>query len=126
MTWELYLQLCKELYKISEWRSELTWADNSNGDSNPQIINSDSDYLGHNIYRIAYAYDLGYLLRKLPQPFSLLHRNGEWECGRADPSKDVRYEPEYYWQTAAIPEDAACKLAIELFKSGVLKKGSDV
>lgn len=66
------------------------------------------------------AYDLGYLLRKLPRRIDgydelRLEPNQStdgWNC-----SYDF-YKP--YGATADTPEDAAAKLAIQLFKEGVL------
>lgn len=72
------------------------------------------------------AYDLGYLLRKLPETMERIYhltltRAGEgdysWRCGYVDGT--FIEGPSIYADT---PEDAACKLAIELFKQGVLRK----
>jgi hypothetical protein len=58
------------------------------------------------------AYDLGYLLRKLPQPYSIM----AYSTGRL-----VAVQGEVT-ATADTPEDAAAKLAIELFKQGILTR----
>lgn len=60
------------------------------------------------------SYDLGYVLRKLP-PGSRVFRatNGSWAAVRSSHAKATWTET---------PEDAAAKLAIELFKQGILTK----
>lgn len=104
------LELCEELYELSGW-VDTTYFD------------KDGKY--------QFAYDLGYLLRKLPNmvkdddgttvvtddasdgmPFSLTH------C--EDASWVADYQG-YLYGHAATPEDAVAKLAIELFKQGILK-----
>ena len=74
------------------------------------------------------AYDCGYLLRKLP---ALLGKRGSnsAECLRLGKDKE-RYLAGYIgvdlvWGfpcEAETPENALCKLSIELFKQGVLTK----
>lgn len=72
-------------------------------------------------------YTLGYLLRKLPhhieklghyESLSLDSIGNQWNCryGIMSPAK--------LEASAKTPEDAACKLAISLIKSGLLKKES--
>lgn len=57
-------------------------------------------------------YSLGYLMRKLPDDDYELFKNSSWLMrGMAGPTT-----------FAGTPEDAAAKLAIELFKQGILKK----
>lgn len=96
-------ELCKELYELSGWESG-QWVNVNTG------TKLDGRYP---------AYDLGYLLRKLPTTEIYHGRNktgdykAEWRFYGGD-SKVIRF-----W--AATPEDAACKLAIELFKQGILK-----
>ena len=102
------LELSKTLWKLSGW-----------------------DYLSHqwlSPYDDSHpVYDLGYLLRKLPQ--------NSW-VGYVDTSgrRDFALAKTYAWNEkgddinkiaecrADTPEDAACLLAIELFKHGVLKR----
>lgn len=102
------LELCKELYELSGWSSQITH-------NEPTPSSSLVDQVP-----ICPAYDLGYLLRELP------HR-----------ARVIRHNPPYTdvdcylvtWNTSShnyqfsedTPEDAACKLAIELWKQGVLK-----
>lgn len=117
------LELCRELYELSGWgdgsdMNKLKWLDYYDDWSVP-------------------AYDLGYLLRKLP---SYIEQQGnldgidrqrrvafqirKWE--RPEVVWFAEYHEIYYrplYRTEAdTPEDAACKLAIELFKQGILKK----
>jgi hypothetical protein len=116
------LELCKELYELSHWTlTEKHW------------------YQGKPIYNSPWgwdcsAYDLGFLLEKLPKyhkvgktaycldlrPRMLLDGTHyhSWWCG-------LWYEHGGGARGLAVgeadtPEDAACKLAIELFKQGVL------
>lgn len=91
------LELCQELHKLSGWDEE--WLSHSN--TTPK-------------------YDLGYLLRKLP-PSTEIKRMGK---ARAD---IVRLGEYVAWNDnhkgryhADTPEDATAKLAIELFKQGIL------
>ena len=72
------------------------------------------------------AYDLGYLLRKLPHYDAegwdlVLTYAGEEHiiAGYQDPEDTLAWHTKV---SDAIPEDAAAKLAIELFKQGALKR----
>lgn len=133
-------ELCGKLYELSDW--EMTGSESWNWWQRKRINADrfrDSPFLGLSIKRptdsrtgrtvsevthyrsyIAPAYDLGYLLRKLPPNLGdglhlvLENDDGGWAI-------------EYYTRqksgpsaSAAIPEDAACRLAIELFKQGIL------
>jgi hypothetical protein len=112
------LELCKELYELSGWD------------------NGWYSYWGRGIVardsteqRICPAYDLGYLLRKLPQ--------NTW-VGYVDTSgrRDYAQAKTYAWNeqgndiikvtqcSADTPEDAACKLAIELCTRDMLRRES--
>jgi hypothetical protein len=113
------LELCKELYGLSGWgrgmgdRTAWEYTQYEEG-SNWRVTP-----WGYGIcYASHVAYDLGYLLRELPRDF-ILHpiAGAQWEIQYA-PGMSNR---EKIYQ-ADTPEDAACKLAIELFKQGVLKK----
>ena len=102
--------LCTELFELSDWGKY--WTDESRDNGIP-------------------AYDLSYLLRKLPvehkeatlklSAFTLDGKSfyyADYEhVPELDPSWDV-----FNTQPADTPEDAAAKLAIELFKRGVLSK----
>lgn len=67
------------------------------------------------------AYDLGYLLRKLPEGFTIVTRfNDEWLASWA-PHVD---EPDYA-HLARTPEDAISMLIMELIEKGILKVRRD-
>lgn len=112
------LELSKELYELSHWDLD---DDNDtvydNPDDNPFKIDGVPQ-------RIIPAYDLGYLLRKLVTDDQLvldyieIDFNGvNWRAYvKQDFGKDELFE------TADTPEDCAAKLAIELFRQGVLKR----
>lgn len=90
------IDLCKELYELSGWGTAKegdVWTDAS----------------GHP------RYELGYLLRKLPNGTNVMYNNE-----RSAASYEVPIGELYLY--GKTPEDAACKLAIELLKKGVLTK----
>lgn len=109
------LELCQDLYKLSGWNlTEKHW------------------YKGEPVYHAPYpwdcpAYDLGFLLEKLgnlhvelKRPYSNSEPINLWSCMAVyDDGEEL---PAYLIESANTPEDAACKLAIELFKHGVLKR----
>jgi len=117
------LELCKELYELSAWEEEGAelWCLAIRGDEKfapalPHFIGSFP------------SYSLGFLLRNLPayldeRKYASLGSinldvvdNRMWACGYGVMA------PAVLKQYADTPEDAVCKLAIELFKQGVLKK----
>lgn len=128
-------ELCQELYELSEWgktqfpyhigdglQKYFQYADKSN---TPYIADgtdySIKDYEKEGTH--IPAYDLGYLLRKLDYKWVKLEHSFEvdeptnrWTCSFL--SDDIYG----FVEDADTPEDAACKLAIELFKQGVLSK----
>lgn len=142
--------LCKELYELSGWGKQgdvmYSWIKYSlkdNPDTYPwpyPLINNMSELQlatanGEQEYSYP-AYDLGYLLRKLPQDIQehyltleicTAHGKPEWS---ADYIKfdSMKLEISYLLSDdnadithADTPEDAACRLAIELIKQGVIK-----
>lgn len=105
------LELCKELYELSGWSSQIT-----HNEPTPS-----SSLVGQ--VPICPAYTLGYLLRKLPVTVP----NEEVKLNLTRFSENF-YTASYAWEDdfapygdGNTPEDAACKLAIELWKQGVLK-----
>lgn len=118
------LELCKELYELSGWKA--TSNTFRYGNEKLDWIQSDD---GKDWYLP--AYDLGYLLRQLPES-TTLRRNkakaikasnwhGEWAIGvYGDQYREVG------GKHGDTPEDAAAKLAIELFKQGILTRVGDV
>ena len=118
------LSLCKDLYQRSGWKGTdyfyqfIEYSDLSTG---YYLINP---VLETPLHANAYpAYDLGFLLRRLPRQawqkdFYLLVSDSEWVAGYD--SKHPTGLPRSAF--ADTPEDAACKLCVELFKKGILKK----
>lgn len=108
------LDLCKELYELSGWDDsewkEITqkWRFKHRKDTNPELAIQPYQYkFGEYIP----AYDLGYLLRKLPRETIL--------SNISDNGWTIVYGGKGLYK-ATTPENAACKLAIELFKKGIL------
>lgn len=131
------LELSKELYELSGWGEELDygWAYQVNRSELVHLAGGDG--IGEN-FDFAPAYTAGYLLRALPAdlpnpewggfdqpkkvPLELAHvmaGAGEWWA-----QYHVRYNVPIACVYADTAEDALCKLAIELFKAGVLEKKS--
>lgn len=114
------LELCKELYGYSAdlWpdafvQHEWVWGMQT-AESDPHIYPTDSE-----LWTKWPAYDLGYLLRKLPQvslEHPVLHDEAYWRCW----SNIVGIGEDVPVGQADTPEDAACLLAIALIKQGVL------
>lgn len=134
------LELCKELYELSGWaQTYFIWMDLQ--DQEPFVSDGKTGGIRKadgtpGTYQDAFdggtdwlpAYDLGYLMRKLqteleagkddytPKDEFLLDCLYDiWTC-RTTWNKYKNYSAE-----ADTPEDCAAKLAIELFKQGILK-----
>jgi hypothetical protein len=108
-------ELCRELYERSGW---LTGVDGNcyvslTGERRGFEVRPLTD-TGNDRIQICPAYDLGYLLRRLPVGNVLTSVEDKWI---ASSSPKVT--------TATTPEDAAAKLAIELFKQGIMQRGGD-
>lgn len=132
------LRLCRTLYELSGWRGNTYWYDRSCDCEEISVF--DSIYVSPNGSDIP-AYDLGFLLRKLPPNFHtgdvrgafefFLKTTGrEWFAGYNKPEMGKwLYDNNHgVWErpcTADIPENALCKLCIELFNQGVLKPESE-
>lgn len=120
------LELCRELYELSGWEQTRFWYAKDLAPSDPDIFQPADPH--RNRYADVPAYDLGYLLRKLPlkvkdeyqgDVFGVrLRQTGGtgWIVYYGEPGKST----EMHFNSADTPEDAAAKLAIELLKSGVL------
>lgn len=121
------LDLCKELYKRSGWNNTYhRWSKNIYG----KDVVIDTAAAGSTTP----AYDLGYLLRRLPKnvtefwgkfyPASpcLMYSGTQWVIFYQSTMTGEHNTDELFGQFADHPEDAACLLAIELFKQRVLKK----
>lgn len=118
------LDLCKDLYELSGWNDTYTmWGEDD--DSNVRMLKNDY-YIG--VDYLAPAYDLGYLLRKLPN--NMESGNGKTHWLTLSPLDREAWSASYEYENndanqlewANTPEDAAAKLAIQLFKQGILKK----
>lgn len=127
-------ELCEELYTISGWEDNSTDSRHYNGVT---LSSGKVDSVP--------AYDLGFLLRKLPDGVKLFREN-LYISAEGDSREQWRIEPgdcEYLTTgkeqielpmgelgseypedvTADTPEDAAVLLCIELFQQGVLQRG---
>ena len=116
------LELCKELYELSGWEDISTGAQYW-----LEFKGQEAALFG---FKFAYefddgipAYDLGYLLRKLPPRIVLSQRTGKtWDadcyCGQVN---GVRVKDTSVYAHANTPENATAKLCIELIKQGILK-----
>ncbi len=120
------LELCKELYELSGWVSSCCHT----------VRNEHGVATSH-----WYQYELGYLLRSLPQRIDLDEDKWAEAFDSSTPETfflawemdtmqnrwrvQMQIEDEVITPTlfeAASPEDALCQLFIELFKQGVLTK----
>lgn len=138
------LELCKDLYELSGWgytyhafgvgEHDLTdkqwyWFEGKRTGSYWEAIKADwydrDPFDGrrptattHRMDLLAPAYDLGYLLRKLPQVHISQQPShwAAWCVSEATANIDTI--------CGDTPEDAAAKLAIELFKQGVFTRDS--
>lgn len=126
------LELCEELHKLSGWENTHfnTWlsteSDEVTTSANNALFGYGVENKAGSIYCIP-AYDCGYLLRKLPAYVESGHielanfDTAGWKIGYYNGNPTLKML-EYTIQNADTPEDALCKLAIELFKVGVLKR----
>lgn len=121
------LGLCKELYEVSGWTGTFNFWEQSDGVPSgepyliqPELMRRYGLWGTQEVKKRWPAYDLGYLLRKLPERDKdirntvMLGRatgNQGWSCIYRD-----------FAGLGDTPEDAAAKLAIELFKQKILQK----
>ena len=136
------LKLCKELYEVSGWEDTYMAWDVSDRTDLPfeNVVIADDV-----IFTYFPAYDLGFLLRKLPLTTGFDNEKWEEVYGRSLPSyffmardldtMDNKWRVQYQGEDqedviedtmfdADTPEDATAKLCIDLFNQGVLKGGS--
>lgn len=126
------LELCKTLYELSDWydtSSGFCW---STLGVKPYLI-ADTDRYGDTEFP---AYDLGFMLRKLP-----VNRAFEWTDEDTKETREYRgnvfvgytaqstavagyhgSDASFHLKYADTPEDALAKLCIELLKQGILTK----
>jgi hypothetical protein len=116
------LELCRELYELSGWelpKSDfMKWVEYPEGTS-ALWAGSNPEHLDEVLASYP-AYPLGYLLRKLPRTVILesnIYPKENWSAQYYSGEPD----DEGTELLADTPENAACKLAIELWKQGVLK-----
>jgi hypothetical protein len=107
------LELCKELYELSNW-GDCELRHDIRG-SEPMVLHGHIAAPG-----CTPAYGLGYLLRKLPPERLGGRLCVEWQY--EDTWKAMYYAVGLEGELADTPENALCKLAIELFKQGVLTR----
>lgn len=117
------LELCKELYELSGWENtDGLWYTDTWGNTKVGSLAR----IRRNPRPTYSAYDLGYLLRKLQDLEGLAvyrchHQDNSWNwSAQCDDEESVINAS--YFHYADTPEDAICKLAIELFKEGALLK----
>jgi hypothetical protein len=115
MSYVASLELCRELYELSGWQGT---GDYFGVEQKKDIVTENLIMRGNRII-VAPAYDLGYLLRKLCRHnhfvVNLMDLQNRWVADAGG----------FGTGQADTPEDAACKLAIELFKQGVLSPQLD-
>ena len=135
------LEVSKELYEVSGWGYNHKQGDYCNfiwrqGSYKPYLTSLDENEHIPSIRKdldkaIAPAYDLGYLLRKLPVLKDIDFRveqdgadeNGDcWVAYGVDYAAHREGDSNRWWSTDNAPEDATAKLCIELFKQGILTK----
>ena len=111
--------LCQTLHELSGWDdTDHHWSKDIDG--RDTVITTGASGT------IIPAYDLGYLLRKLPAGTRI---SKEHDASPEHPNETPAHyracydtsEHLHFWLGASTPEDAACLLAIELLKSGIMK-----
>ena len=129
-------ELCKELYELSGWGGESTefhyYREPDDEALQVQHVTYCPFYAEDQHYP---AYDLGYLLRKLPANVVSREYQGKYAqlWLRKQDEESVLYFGFYavmseidcrsdFGVHAETPEDVAAKLSIELFKQGILTK----
>lgn len=106
------LELSKELYAISGWDdSPHTWFLMDENTSNRVMALDD----------LSPAYDLGYLIRKLP-PQSYIATRANSGATASTGNYKAGQHPFPYTVYGDTPENAAAKLCIELFKQNILTR----
>lgn len=126
------LELCKELYELSGWHDTQQYGyQKSEDDYAIQYqVNKETKpgwwwYEGISAWA---AYDLGYLLRKLPESIEDSESYKLWLSMDNLGSDGWQFSYRKFTDkpatlaVAGTPENAACKLTIELFKQGILNK----
>lgn len=137
------LELCKELYELSGWANpdasvplekastywtSWVWCKESQA-SDWDIYIAGEEHSIHGFSHLLPAYDLGYVIRKLPPLIGkarfpvICYPINMWVAGYTSDIDSWHTLKQFdHTEAANTPEDAACKLAIELLKQGILKK----
>lgn len=113
------VELCRELYQLSGWS-----VSEDPNDLHEWYHEIDD---GLEVELIAPRYSLTYLLRKQPRQYSLFRNSIDfYKFGTVayDSQTEVLVLSPLYGESHKSPEDAAAKLAIELFKQGILERAS--
>lgn len=109
-------ELCERLYELSGWAGT---DEQHHGEQYMDIRSGEFDE------RLVPAYDLGYLLRKLPHAAPNMRGTISYWLGLTaghDSEWFAWYDGTTYQAYGETPEDAATKLAMALFEQGVLTK----
>lgn len=130
------LELCKELFALSGWDgSHFTWVTKTEG----KVIGTFPVERGqYSANEICDAYDLGYLRRKVPDEVAVMKASHSYRDSHPAPEDGyffaVNNHGSWAWSEdgggakglietyASTPENAACLLAIELFRRGTITK----
>lgn len=122
------LEPCAKLYELSGWcDSGYCWAEAAKG-WKLEHCNPFDNYGMTKQWGCVTAYDLGYLLRRLPagtyvrKNIQEPQKSGGNYKGKFTASVNSRATLKNYNEYADTPEDATAKLCIELFKQGILTK----
>lgn len=125
------LDLCKELHTLSGWDGTVwSWYCDEERDDTPAMNLSEPlrvvggvGYFDHQYP----AYDLGYLMRKLPGHY--VQKLGSesyvakwWDYAPTQEQRELGLN-HLSGHSKSSPEDAVCRLAIALFEHGVLGNG---
>jgi hypothetical protein len=103
------LAVSEELYKLSKWiDTDARWYEDDG-----YFVTTDKP---NGLW--VPAYDLGYLIRKLPKEADGSH----WVLAPTTDGWGMGYLKTELVASADTPQEVACKLAIALFKQGVLTK----
>lgn len=142
------IKLCQKLHNLSGWGCHPVYNDNfetdhiwqtfkdKSNEGHPYLIENRHDtiheYLDKFPSDLWPAYDLGYLLRELPHfigdyqllvmvTYGIMGRpeTDTWQAGYFKVGNKVG---KHLTDGLDTPEDAACKLAIEMFKQGILTR----
>jgi hypothetical protein len=119
------LDLCRELYDLSGWNETDKWYGTWYGDEDWAVGVYDP-----NVPDCYPAYDLGDLLRRLPATTSITRALSDYTARTKTFDETVSVPrthtalPARWMVRGDTPENAAAKLAVELFKQGILAKGA--